>query len=82
MKPEGLLAVFGEKPPINSKPPEGVSQNLSVRGIQQKIPIERLTSAGFQVVSGLTQRQLLQRVPKAEALRRPERLAEPGSPNS
>jgi len=50
VKPGGLLAVIDEEPPANTKPPEGVPQNRGGHGMPQKLLVEELTSAGFQVV--------------------------------
>jgi ubiquinone/menaquinone biosynthesis C-methylase UbiE len=53
LKPGGLLAVIDEEPPANSKPPEGVPQNRGGHGMPQKLLVEELTSAGFQVVKSV-----------------------------
>jgi hypothetical protein len=53
VKPGGLLAVIDEEPPANTKPPEGVPQNRGGHGMPQKLLVEELTSAGFQVVQTL-----------------------------
>jgi hypothetical protein len=50
LKPGRLLAIIDEEPPANSKPPEGVPQNRGGHGMPQKLLVEELTSAGFQVV--------------------------------
>ncbi len=50
VKPGGLLAVIDEEPRSNTKPPEGVPQNRGGHGMPQKLLVEQLTSAGFQVV--------------------------------
>ena len=50
LKPGGLLAVIDEEPPPGSKKVEGVPENRGGHGMPQKILIEELTSAGFQVV--------------------------------
>jgi len=53
VKPGGLLAVIDEEPPANSNPPEGVPQNRGGHGMPQKLLVEELTSAGFQVVKSV-----------------------------
>jgi len=53
VKPGGLLAVIDEEPPPGSKPPEGVPANRGGHGMPQKLLIQELTTAGFQVVQVL-----------------------------
>jgi len=53
LKPGGLLAVIDEEPRPGTKRVEGVPENRGGHGIPQKILIEELTSAGFQVVKSL-----------------------------
>jgi predicted methyltransferase len=50
LKPGGLLAVIDEEPAPGSKKVEGVPENRGGHGMPEKILIEELTSAGFQVV--------------------------------
>lgn len=50
LKPGGLLAVIDEEPRPGSSRVEGVPENRGGHGVPQKILIEELTSAGFQVV--------------------------------
>jgi ubiquinone/menaquinone biosynthesis C-methylase UbiE len=50
LKPGGLLAVIDEEPPPGSTRVEGVPENRGGHGVPQKILIEEVTSAGFQVV--------------------------------
>ena len=50
VKPGGLLAVIDEEPPPGSSAVPGVPQNRGGHGMPQKILIEELTAAGFQVV--------------------------------
>jgi ubiquinone/menaquinone biosynthesis C-methylase UbiE len=53
VKPGGLLAVIDEEPRANSSPPEGVPKNRGGHGMPQKLLVEELTSAGFQIVKTL-----------------------------
>jgi ubiquinone/menaquinone biosynthesis C-methylase UbiE len=53
LKPGGLLAVIDEEPRPGSSAVEGVPENRGGHGMPQKILIEELTSAGFQVVKVL-----------------------------
>jgi len=53
LKPDGLLAVIDEEPRPGTKRVEGVPENRGGHGIPQKILIEELTAAGFQVVKSL-----------------------------
>ena len=50
LKPGGLLAVIDEEPPPGSTRVEGVPENRGGHGVPQKILIEEVTSAGFQLV--------------------------------
>jgi len=50
LKPGGLLAIIDEEPRAGTKPPEGVPENRGGHGMPQKLLVEELTSAGFQVV--------------------------------
>jgi ubiquinone/menaquinone biosynthesis C-methylase UbiE len=50
LKTGGLLAVIDEEPRPGTKRVEGVPENRGGHGVPQKILIEELTSAGFQVV--------------------------------
>jgi len=50
LKPGGLLAVMDREPPPGSSKVVGVPENRGGHGMPQKILIEELTSAGFQVV--------------------------------
>ena len=50
LKPGGLLAVIDQEPPPGSSKVNGVPENRSGHGMPEKILIEELTSAGFQVV--------------------------------
>jgi predicted methyltransferase len=50
VKPGGLLAVIDEEPRSGTSRPEGVPENRGGHGMPQKILIEEVTSAGFQVV--------------------------------
>jgi predicted methyltransferase len=50
LKPGGLLAVIDEEPQPGTKRPEGVPENRVGHGVPQKIVMEELTAAGFQVV--------------------------------
>jgi predicted methyltransferase len=49
LKPGGLLAVIDEEPSPGSSRAKGVPENRGGHGMPQKILIEELTSAGFQV---------------------------------
>ena len=51
LKPGGFLAVIDEEPAPGSKPVEGVPANRGGHGVPEKILIEELTTAGFQVVA-------------------------------
>jgi predicted methyltransferase len=51
LKPGGLLAVLDEEPAPGSSIPEGVPKNRIGHGVPQKIVVEELTAAGFQVVT-------------------------------
>ena len=51
LKPGGLLAVLDEEPAPGSSIPDGVPKNRVGHGVPQKILIEELTAAGFQVVT-------------------------------
>jgi len=51
VKPGGFLAVIDREPPAGSKRVEGVPENRVGHGMPQKILIEELTAAGFQVVT-------------------------------
>ena len=50
LKPGGLLAVIDEEPRPGSSPVEGVPNNRGGHGVPQKIMIQEVTSAGFQVL--------------------------------
>ena len=50
LKPGGLLAVIDQEPPPGSAKVNGVPENRGGHGMPEKILIEELTSAGFQVV--------------------------------
>jgi ubiquinone/menaquinone biosynthesis C-methylase UbiE len=50
LKPGGWLAVIDREPPQGSSRVEGVPENRGGHGMPQKILIEELTAAGFQVV--------------------------------
>jgi len=50
LKPGGLLAVIDEEPRPGTKPPPGVPANRLGHGMPQKLLIQELTQAGFQVV--------------------------------
>lgn len=50
LKPGGLLAVIDREPPPESMRVEGVPANRVGHGMPEKILIQELTSAGFQVV--------------------------------
>lgn len=51
LKPGGLLAVIDEDPVPGAPIPEGVPKNRIWHGIPQKVLVEELTAAGFQVVT-------------------------------
>ena len=51
LKPGGLLAVIDQEPHPGSSIPEGVPQNRGGHGIPQKLLVEELRAAGFQVVT-------------------------------
>ncbi len=51
LKPSGLLAVIDEEPRSGSTIPAGVPKNRGGHGVPQKILIDELTAAGFQVVT-------------------------------
>ncbi len=53
LKPGGLLAIIDEEPRAGTKPPEGVPENRGGHGMPQKLLVEELTSAGFQVVQAV-----------------------------
>jgi len=53
LKPGGLLAVIDREPPPGSSKVEGVPENRGGHGMPQKILIDELTAAGFQVVKRL-----------------------------
>jgi ubiquinone/menaquinone biosynthesis C-methylase UbiE len=53
LKPGGLLAVIDEEPRPGSSRVAGVPENRGGQGMPQKILIEELTSAGFQIVKVL-----------------------------
>jgi predicted methyltransferase len=53
LKPGGLLAEIDEEPQPGTKRPEGVPENRVGHGVPQKILIEELTSAGFEVVNSI-----------------------------
>jgi predicted methyltransferase len=50
LKPGGLLAVIDQEPRPGSSKVEGVPENRGGHGVPQKILIEELTAAGFQIV--------------------------------
>lgn len=50
LKPGGLLAVIDQEPPPGTKPPEGVPENRIGHGVPQKIVIEEVKAAGFDLV--------------------------------
>jgi len=54
LKPGGLLAVIDEESKDGSKRPEGVPENRGGHGMPEKILIEELSSAGFQVVTSFS----------------------------
>lgn len=51
LKPGGLLAVLDEEPAPGSSIPDGVPKNRVGHGVPEKIVIEELTAAGFQIVT-------------------------------
>ncbi len=51
LKPGGLLAVIDFPPHTGSSPPEGVPKNRGGHGIPQKILIDEVTAAGFEVMT-------------------------------
>ena len=51
LKPGGLLAVIDEEPSPGSSVPEGVPKNRGGHGMPEKLLVEELTAAGFQVVT-------------------------------
>jgi predicted methyltransferase len=51
LKPGGLLAVIDREPPSGSSAPEGVPKNRGGHGMPQKLLIDELTAAGFQIVT-------------------------------
>jgi len=51
LKPGGLLAVIDQEPRSGSSVPEGVPKNRGGHGIPQKLLIDELTAAGFQIVT-------------------------------
>ena len=51
LKAGGLLAVIDEEPIAGMSLPEGVPENRGGHGIPQKLLVEELTAAGFQVVT-------------------------------
>jgi predicted methyltransferase len=53
LKPGGLLAVIDENPGEGSSVPEGVPKNRGGHGVPQKLLIDEVTAAGFQVVTTL-----------------------------
>jgi predicted methyltransferase len=50
LKPGGWLAVIDEEPQPGTRRPEGVPENRVGHGVPEKIVIEELTAAGFQLV--------------------------------
>lgn len=50
LKPGGLLAVIDREPPTGSKRVAGVPENRIGHGMPQRILVEELSAAGFQVV--------------------------------
>jgi len=50
LKPGGLLGLIDQEPQPGSKMPEGVPENRGGHGVPEKIMIEEVTAAGFQVV--------------------------------
>jgi predicted methyltransferase len=53
LKPGKLLGVIDEEPQPGTKPPDGVPANRIGHGVPQKIVIEELSAAGFQVVKAI-----------------------------
>jgi predicted methyltransferase len=53
LKPNGLLAVIDEEPRNGSERVKGVPANRGGHGIPEKILIEELTEAGFQLVQSI-----------------------------
>jgi predicted methyltransferase len=53
LKPGGLLAVIDREPPPGSTKVPGVPDNRGGHGMPEKILIDELTSAGFQVVKSI-----------------------------
>ena len=53
LKPGGLLAVIDREPPPGSTKVPGVPDNRGGHGMPEKILIEELASAGFQVVKSI-----------------------------
>ena len=51
LKPTGLLGVIDEEPAPGTSIPEGVPKNRGGLGVPQKVLIDELTVAGFQVVT-------------------------------
>lgn len=51
LKPAGLLAVIDQEPRPGTSIPEGVPKNRGGHGMPQKLLIDELTAAGFQVVT-------------------------------
>jgi predicted methyltransferase len=51
LKPGGLLAVIDQEPGSGTSTPEGVPKNRVGHGVPQKVLIDELTAAGFQVVA-------------------------------
>ncbi len=50
LKPGGLLAVIDQEPPPGTKPAEGVPENRIGHGVPQKIVIDEVKAAGFDLV--------------------------------
>jgi predicted methyltransferase len=50
LKPGGLLAVMDREPPAGSSRVEGVPENRMGHGVPQKVLIQELASAGFEIV--------------------------------
>jgi predicted methyltransferase len=55
LKPGGLLGVIDEDPRPGTSIPEGVPKNRIGHGVPQKVLIDELTAAGFQVVTARDQ---------------------------
>lgn len=53
LKPGGLLGIIDREPPPGSSVVKGVPANRGGHGMPQKILIEELTAAGFQLVQAL-----------------------------